>query len=35
MFGNSPKVFSSHYNGLATPEDALFFCADARAARAM
>jgi hypothetical protein len=27
MFGNSPKVFSSHYNGLATPEDARrFFC---------
>jgi integrase len=22
IFGNSPKVFSSHYNGLATPEDA-------------
>jgi integrase len=25
IFGNSPKVFSSHYNGLATPEDARRF----------
>jgi len=25
IFGNSPKVFSSHYNGLATPEDARKF----------
>jgi integrase len=27
IFGNSPKVFSSHYNGLATPEDARRFFA--------
>jgi hypothetical protein len=25
VFGNSPKVFASHYNGLATPEDARKF----------
>jgi integrase len=25
IFGNSTKVFSSHYNGLATPEDAATF----------
>jgi site-specific recombinase XerD len=25
IFGNSPKVYASHYNGLATPEDARRF----------